>query len=35
MPIVETVHRVLFESYPARKSVIELMSRGLRAERDA
>jgi glycerol-3-phosphate dehydrogenase (NAD(P)+) len=35
MPIVETVHRVLFENYPARKSVIELMSRGLRAERDA
>ncbi len=35
MPIVETVHRVLFESYPARRSVIELMSRGLRAERDA
>jgi glycerol-3-phosphate dehydrogenase (NAD(P)+) len=35
MPIVETVHRVLFEDYPARKSVIELMSRGLRAERDA
>jgi glycerol-3-phosphate dehydrogenase (NAD(P)+) len=35
MPIVETVHRVLFESYPARDSVISLMSRGLRAERDA
>jgi glycerol-3-phosphate dehydrogenase (NAD(P)+) len=35
MPIVETVHRVLFESYPARHSVIALMSRGLRAERDA
>jgi glycerol-3-phosphate dehydrogenase (NAD(P)+) len=35
MPIVETVHRVLFENYPARKSVISLMSRGLRAERDA
>ena len=35
MPIVETVHRVLFESYPARHSVIGLMSRGLRAERDA
>jgi glycerol-3-phosphate dehydrogenase (NAD(P)+) len=35
MPIVETVHRVLFESYPARNSVIALMSRGLRAERDA
>jgi glycerol-3-phosphate dehydrogenase (NAD(P)+) len=35
MPIVETVHRVLFENYPARNSVISLMSRGLRAERDA
>ena len=35
MPIVETVHRVLFESYPARNSVISLMSRELRAERDA
>jgi glycerol-3-phosphate dehydrogenase (NAD(P)+) len=35
MPIVETVHRVLFENYPARTGVIELMSRGLRAERDA
>jgi glycerol-3-phosphate dehydrogenase (NAD(P)+) len=35
MPIVETVNRVLFESYPARTGVIELMSRGLRAERDA
>jgi glycerol-3-phosphate dehydrogenase (NAD(P)+) len=35
MPIVETVNRVLFENYPARNSVIALMSRGLRAERDA
>jgi glycerol-3-phosphate dehydrogenase (NAD(P)+) len=35
MPIVETVNRVLFENYPARDSVISLMSRGLRAERDA
>jgi glycerol-3-phosphate dehydrogenase (NAD(P)+) len=35
MPIVEMVHRVLFESYPARNSVIDLMSRELRAERDA
>ncbi len=35
MPIVETVHRVLFENYPTRDSVISLMSRGLRAERDA
>ncbi|HEV3484828.1 MAG TPA: NAD(P)H-dependent glycerol-3-phosphate dehydrogenase [Vicinamibacterales bacterium] len=35
MPIVETVHRVLFESYPAHQSVIALMSRELRAERDA
>ena len=35
MPIVETVYRVLFERYDARRSVIALMSRGLRAERDA
>ena len=35
MPIVETVYRVLFESYPPRDSVIALMSRELRAERDA
>lgn len=35
MPIVETVYRVLFEGYPARNGVIELMARGLRAERDA
>jgi glycerol-3-phosphate dehydrogenase (NAD(P)+) len=35
MPIVETVNRVLFENYPARNSVISLMSRELRAERDA
>jgi glycerol-3-phosphate dehydrogenase (NAD(P)+) len=35
MPIVDTVYRVLFEGYPPRNSVIELMSRELRAERDA
>jgi glycerol-3-phosphate dehydrogenase (NAD(P)+) len=35
MPIVEAVYRVLFESYPARDTVITLMSRELRAERDA
>jgi glycerol-3-phosphate dehydrogenase (NAD(P)+) len=35
MPIVETVHRVLFENYPAHNSVISLMSRELRAEQDA
>jgi glycerol-3-phosphate dehydrogenase len=35
MPIVEMVCRVLFENYPARNSVIGLMSRELRAERDA
>jgi len=35
MPIVETVYRVLFERYPARDSVITLMTRELRAERDA
>jgi glycerol-3-phosphate dehydrogenase (NAD(P)+) len=35
MPIVETVHRVLFENYPAHNTVISLMSRELRAEQDA
>jgi glycerol-3-phosphate dehydrogenase (NAD(P)+) len=35
MPIVETVNRILFEDYPPRNSVISLMSRELRAERDA
>jgi glycerol-3-phosphate dehydrogenase (NAD(P)+) len=35
MPIVATVNRVLFEGYPARLTVGELMSRELRAEQDA
>lgn len=34
MPIVQAVHRVLFESQPARLSIAELMTRELRAERD-
>ncbi|MEO6526031.1 MAG: NAD(P)H-dependent glycerol-3-phosphate dehydrogenase [Gemmatimonadaceae bacterium] len=35
MPIVATVHRILFDLYPARLAVHELMSRELRAEQDA
>ena len=35
MPIVATVHRILFDGYPARLAVDELMSRELRAEQDA
>ncbi|MEO8561465.1 MAG: NAD(P)H-dependent glycerol-3-phosphate dehydrogenase [bacterium] len=35
MPIVATVHRILFDGYPARLAVQELMSRELRAEQDA
>ena len=35
MPIVATVHRILFDGHPARLAVNELMSRGLRAEQDA
>jgi len=34
MPIVQAVHRVLFESQPARLAIAELMTRELRAERD-
>jgi glycerol-3-phosphate dehydrogenase (NAD(P)+) len=34
MPIVNAVHRVLFEHQPARQALAELMSRGLRGERD-
>jgi glycerol-3-phosphate dehydrogenase (NAD(P)+) len=34
MPIVDAVHRVLFEHRPARDAMVELMMRGLRAERD-
>jgi glycerol-3-phosphate dehydrogenase (NAD(P)+) len=35
MPIVGTVHRILFDGYPARLAVQELMARELRAEQDA
>jgi glycerol-3-phosphate dehydrogenase (NAD(P)+) len=34
MPIVTTVHRILFDGHPARRAVGELMSRELRAEQD-
>ena len=35
MPIVATVHRILFDGYSARLASNELMSRELRAEQDA
>jgi glycerol-3-phosphate dehydrogenase (NAD(P)+) len=35
MPIVEMVHRILFDGHPARSAVHEIMSRELRAEQDA
>jgi len=35
MPIVATVHRILFDGHPARLAVHELMKRELRAEQDA
>ena len=35
MPIVATVHRILFDGYPARLAINELMTRELRAEQDA
>ena len=35
MPIVATVHRILFDGHPARLAVGELMNRELRAEQDA
>lgn len=35
MPIVEMVHRILFDGHPARNAVVEIMSRELRAEQDA
>jgi len=35
MPIVATVHRILFDGHPARLAVQELMTRELRAEQDA
>ena len=34
MPIVEAVHRVLFEGRPVARTAVELMSRELRAEQD-
>jgi glycerol-3-phosphate dehydrogenase len=34
MPIVNAVHRVLFEHQPARDALVALMSRELRGERD-
>ncbi len=34
MPIVNAVHRVLFEHQPARSALVALMSRELRGERD-
>lgn len=35
MPIVTAVHRILFEGHPARRAIADLMTRELRAERDA
>jgi glycerol-3-phosphate dehydrogenase (NAD(P)+) len=35
MPIVSTVHRILFDGYNARRALSELMSRELRSEQDA
>lgn len=35
MPIVEMVHRILFDGHSARTAVAELMSRELRSEQDA
>ena len=35
MPIVATVHRILFDGQPAKRAIPELMARGLRAEQDA
>ena len=34
MPIVQAVHRILFESQPPRLAIAELMTRELRAEQD-
>jgi len=34
MPIIEAVHRTLFEGYPARRSIEDLMGRELRPEQD-
>ena len=35
MPIVQTVSRILFDRYPPRQAIGELMTRELRAEQDA
>jgi glycerol-3-phosphate dehydrogenase (NAD(P)+) len=35
MPIVATVHRILFDGHSAKRAIPELMARGLRAEQDA
>ena len=35
MPIVSTVHRILFDGYAAREALTDLMSRELRSEQDA
>src|SRR5439155_11723321 len=34
MPIVQTVHRILFQGHSARAAIAELMARELRAEQD-
>jgi glycerol-3-phosphate dehydrogenase (NAD(P)+) len=34
MPIVATVHRILFDGHSAKRAIPELMARGLRAEQD-
>jgi glycerol-3-phosphate dehydrogenase (NAD(P)+) len=34
MPIVNAVHKVLFERQPARWALVELMTRDLKGERD-
>jgi glycerol-3-phosphate dehydrogenase (NAD(P)+) len=34
MPIVNAVHKILFERQPARWALVELMARDLRGERD-
>ena len=34
MPIIEAVHRTLFEGYPARRTIEDLMGRELRPEQD-
>jgi glycerol-3-phosphate dehydrogenase len=34
MPIVNAVHRILFEGAPVDEAVRELMSRALRSEQD-